>query len=150
MMRIAITGGAVLALTVALAGASLPPAPVSASSRPVLYNPPLGPPSNFRNPQIRPVGRTLVLVEDGEWLLMRRWSRWTSTNAYGSGTLYSVRHPPHEKLFSGPVRLHLYRVETHKGTQYFTRIRLTLPHKIDQQGSETLSFHPRFQPAWAY
>ena len=144
------------ALTSAVTAFVLPAVDAAASTPPVVYGLPNGaikaPWFNYVNPQVRPTSaiaarNTVTLVADGEWIVFRNWSSWTSAGAVGSGTLY-VRKLGGGATRSSPASIRFYRVERHGRQPYFTRLRFTLKHRVYAQGSSTANFSPRFAPAW--
>jgi hypothetical protein len=151
--RILVSLGTLLAAVTAF---GYPPADAAASSLPVVYGLPDGaikaPWYNYVNPQVRPTSaiaarNTVVLVPDGEWIVLRKWSSWSSAGAVGSGTLY-VRKLGGGATRSSPASIRFYRVERHGRRRYFTRLHFALAHKVYAQASSTADFSPRFAPAW--
>jgi hypothetical protein len=126
--------------------------PESASSLPVVYGVPFGHTgSNFVHGRVRPTG-LLVWTGDGSaWFVIHSYSSWSRSNAWGSATVhvrscfgscfrYKTEH----------TRLHFYRVGTHRGRRYFTRLHFSLKHKVGGLGSGTLQFFSHGSPAWYY
>src|ERR1700722_15148141 len=143
-------------LLAAVTAFGYPPADAAASSLPVVYGLPDGaikaPWYNYVNPQARPPSplapRDAVgLVPDGEWIVFRKWSSWSSAGAVGSGTLY-VRKLGGGATRSSPASIRFYRVERHGRGRYIPRLHFTLEHKVYAQASSTADFSPRFAPAW--
>src|ERR1019366_8434506 len=64
----------------------------------------------------------------------------TSGSCSGSCFRYKTEH----------TTLHFYRVRTHKGQRYFTRLHFSLAHKVAGLGSSTLKFFSHGIPAWYY
>ena len=145
-----------VALTAGL-GLAMATAPASASSLPVVYGMPyaygaLHPGiSNFHGGKVRPTGE-LVWTGDGSGLLfIHSYSSYSSSGAWASATM-NVRICWGSCMTNAtePVTLHFYRVETHNGQKYFTRLAFYLRHKIGGLGSSILKFYPSGTPAWYY
>jgi hypothetical protein len=145
---------AAAALSVAATVTVTGPAAVaaSASSVPVVYGVPDGNSgSNFVHPKVRPTG-LLVWTGDGSaWFRIHSWRSWSGTGAWGSATVhvrscwgncfhYKTEH----------TTLHFYRVGTHNGHRYFTRLHFHLAHKVAGLGSGTLRFFSHGTPAWYF
>jgi len=144
---------AALTVTVAiLAVTGMTFAPVSASSLPVAYGVPHGHTgTNFVDGKIRPTGNLTWTGDGSAWFIIHSYSSWSGSNAWGSATVharscwgscfrYKTEH----------TTIHFYRVRTHNGQRYFTRLRFYLAHKVAGLGSSTLRFFPRGIPAWYY
>ena len=156
----AITGGsmrtliaaAVLAVAATVMVASPAAVAASASSVPVAYGVPYGHTgSNFVHGKVRPTGRLMWTGDGSAWFNIHSWSWWGRKGAWGSATVhvrscwgscfrYKTEH----------TTLHFYRVGTHNGQRYFTRLHFYLAHKVAGLGSGTLRFFSHGTPAWYY
>jgi hypothetical protein len=124
----------------------------TATRTPVVYGVPYGhAASNFVDGKVRPTGR-LVWTGDGSgWFVIHSYSSWSGSNAWGSATVYvrscwgsCVRYQTEH------TTLHLYRVRTHDGYPYFTRLYFSLRYKVAGMGSQTLKFYSHGLPAWYF
>jgi len=144
---------AVLTAAVAvLAGIGLVFVTASASSLPVAYGVPYGHAgSNFVDGKVRPTGDLTWTGDGSAWFIIHTYSSWSGSNAWGSATVhvrscwgscfrYKTEH----------TMLHFYRVRTHNGRPYFTRLHFSLRHKVAGLGSSTLKFCSHGIPAWYY
>lgn len=141
----------VTAVTV-LGGTAFAAAPASASVLPVVYGVPnghLG--SNFVDGRIRPTGNLLWSGDGSTWFVIHSYSLWGRWNALASATVH-VRSCWGScfKYKTEHTTLHFYRVRTHNGHRYFTRLHFYLRHKVAGLGSNTLEFCPHGTPAWYY
>jgi len=139
-----------LAATVTVAGPAAVAA--SASSVPVAYGVPYGHTgSNFVHGKVRPTGKLMWTGDGSAWFHIHSWSWWSGKSAWGSATVhvrscwgscfrYKTEH----------TTLHFYRVGTHNGQGYFTRLHFYLAHKVAGLGSGTLRFFSHGTPAWYY
>jgi hypothetical protein len=127
--------------------------PASASSVPVVvYGVPDGHTgSNFVHGKVRPTGELVWTGDGSAWFRIHSWSNWSRAGAWGSATVHvrscwgSCFHYKTEH-----TTLHFYRVRTHNGDRYFTRLYFHLAHKVAGLGSGTLRFYSHGTPAWYY
>ncbi len=135
-----------------LAGAGLTFVTASASSLPVVYGVPYGHSgSNFVDGKVRPTGDLTWTGDGSGWFIIHSYSTWSGSGAWASATVharscwgscfrYKTEH----------TTLHFYRVRTHNGQRYFTRLHFSLKHKVAGLGSSTLRFFSHGIPAWYY
>ena len=86
------------------------------------------------------------------WFVIHSYRSWTHSNAWASATVH-VRScwGSCYKIQTEHTTLHFYRVKTHNGHLYFTRLHFSLRHKVaGQQGSSTLKFYSHGTLAWYY
>jgi hypothetical protein len=114
-MRLAVLlAAAVTMLSLALAAAvpALAAVPASASSTPVVYQ--AAGPAAVR-PRTFSISRGVASV----WFMSSlRWSRWNRSSAAGRGREYDSR---------SRARITLWRVRTHDGTRYYSRLTVHAP-----------------------
>jgi hypothetical protein len=139
-MMVAVTG---------LAGTSLTNAVASASSVPVVYVNGQGG-SNFVHGKVRPTGNLYWTCDGSGWFTMHSWNSWTGTNARGSATGHLRAGGINSPVKTVHTTLHFYRVRTHKGQRYFTRLHFTFKHKLDGIRSATLRSYAHGCSAWYY
>lgn len=127
-------------------------APVArASAQPVAYGVPVGHTgSNFVHGKIRPKGLLEWTGDGSAWFVIHSWSSWRRWNAWGTATIHVRTAQPGFHYRTERTRLHFYRVRTHRGHRYFTRLHFALRHKVAGVGSATLKFCAHGAPAWYY
>ena len=124
-----------------------------ASTLPVVYGMPYGHAggSNFVHGKVRPTGDLTWTGDGSGWFIIHSYRSWSGSNAWGYATVH-VRSC-WETCFQYKTEratLHFYRVRTHNGQRYFTRLDFFLAHKVAGLGSSTLKFYSRGVPAWYY
>jgi len=135
---------AVLGVTTLAAGAAL------ASSPTVAYGVPNGHSgSNFVHGRVRPLGLLVWAADGSHYFVIHSWGSWRQGYAWGSATVH-VRSCWGScfRYKTERTALHFYRVRTHRGRPYFTRLPFSLAHKVGGTGSGTLVFSSRGLPAW--
>ncbi len=158
-MRVGIAAALASALAMAavagVAGGQALASPASASAGPartVVYGVPYGHSgSNFVHGKVRPTG-LLVWTGDGSaWFVIHSYRSWSRRNAWGSATVH-VRScwGTCFRYKTERTTLHFYRVRTHRGHRYFTRLHFSLAHKVAGLASGALQFFPHGLPAWYY
>jgi hypothetical protein len=150
-----LAGIGTVALAIGLAGGLASSA--QASALPVVYGVPYAygathpGSSNFVDGKVRPTG-LLVWTGDGSgWFVIHSYSSWSNSNAWASATVH-VRSC-WESCFQHQTEnttLHFYRIRTHDGHPYFTRLYFSLRYKVAGLGSSTLDFYSHGTPAWYY
>ena len=107
--------------------------------------------SNFADGKVRPTGLLYWTGDGSGWFVIHSYSSWSGSNAWASATVHvrscwgtCVQHQTEN------TTLHFYRVETHNGHRYFTRIYFSLRHKVAGLSSSTLKFYSHGTPAWYY
>jgi len=138
------TAGVVVGFTPVVAGGA------SASTAPVMYGVPYGHiGSNFVHGKVRPSGDLWWTGDGSAWFVFHRWSSWGQSNAWDSATLhYRSCWGSCMRYNTVHATLHLYRVRTHNGHPYFTRLSFTLAHNVPGLVSHRLVFCSRGSPAW--
>ena len=150
-----LTSGTTVLAVIATMGAASAPASQhrasSASRAPVAYGVPYGSlsaGSNFVHAKVRPTGKLYWTGDGSAWFAHMRWSSWSGSGARGSATehyLSSNRRHVH----TAHARLHFWRIRTHRGHRYFTRLHFTVTRK-SAGPSATLVFYRHGSPAWYY
>lgn len=151
-----VSTGAIVLTTALSAGAALvPAASASASRTPVAYGVPYGVPygslsggSNFVHAKVRPTGKLYWTGDGSAWFSrMRRWASWSASGARGSATAKWLS-ANRKHVYATHAALHFYRIRTHQGHPYFTRLHFSV---IPGHGlkSATLKFFPHGL-AWYY
>jgi hypothetical protein len=147
-----LAGGLASSAQASVAGISGARAAAAVTRVPVVYGVPYGHArSNFVDGKVRPTGILTWTGDGSSWFVIRSYSSWSSSNAWGSATVhvrscwgscfrYKTEH----------TTLHFYRVRTHNGHPYFTRLHFFLRHKVAGLGSSTLKFYSHGLPAWYY
>jgi hypothetical protein len=117
LIRVIPTITVTVLMTASLLGAADTTA--SAASRPVVAYEPTNPP-HFKS-----------VVRPSSWFLTKgpatqfrhaRWSSWGNSTATGTATMYIIDFGTHNE---GRVTLRLYRVRTHNGVRYYSRLRVS-------------------------
>jgi hypothetical protein len=92
----------------------------SATSRPVVFEPTVSHPKSAVKP-------SFFRITEGPELYAKRihWTSWGRKTATGTGKLYGVDDGT---VFLGHATIHLYDVRTHRGTLYYSKLRLTHQH----------------------
>lgn len=107
--------------------------------------------SNFVDGKVRPTGPLVWTGDGSDWFVIHRYRSWSSSNAWASATVHlrscwgSCFQYQTEN-----TTLHFYRVRTHNGHPYFTRLYFSLRYKVAGLGSSTLKFYSHGTPAWYY
>src|SRR5262249_61241832 len=124
-------------------------APAAATKPPVVYGVPDGHVgTNFVHGRIRPKGLLEWTGDGSGWFVIHSYSSWRRWNAWGSATIHVRTGQPGFHYRTERTRLHFYRVRTHRGHLYFTRLHFALRHKVAGVGSGTLRFCSHGAPAW--
>jgi hypothetical protein len=147
-----LAGGLANSAQASIAGISGATAAAAATRIPVVYGVPYGHPgSNFTDGKVRPTGIFMWTGDGSGWLVIRSYSSWSSSNAWGSATVH-VRSCWGScfRYQTENTALHFYRARTHNGHPYFTRLYFYLRHKVSGLGSSTLKFYSHGLPAWYY
>jgi hypothetical protein len=142
----AIAGGA-LAVGLSITGAGS----ATAATVPVIYvNAHPGGGSNFVHGKVRPHGNLYWTCDGSGWFTLRSWSGWSASNAWGKATTHLRSGPVTSPARTSPSTLHLYRVRTHDGQRYFTRLHFTLTRPLFGVRSGTLRAYQHGCSAWYY
>jgi hypothetical protein len=112
---------ALLAFTGLIASGPTSLAMASATtSRPVVFEPTASHPKSAVKPS-----HFVITVGPGLYAKRVHWTSWGRKTATGTGKLYGVDSGTQ---FLGHATIHLYAVRTHRGTLYYSKLRLTHQH----------------------